>query len=248
MAANTDAMLREAVRAMQNGKNDEAQMLLIKVTEYDESNVQAWMLLFDIVDEIEDKQVCLHNALAFEPENAEALRKSKALDLGIDIPPTDLSTFLPDTPTAKDYTDEFDDAFDESSFGEIDAPPKAKDDQLFDLDTGESEPVETIEPDLFEAKEASSQKEQATSTAKSATREKRRTKRKLKFPAPDTDPDTFFIKVPTDIEATRLPGESEKYHSIIMPLIITLLILNIGAIVWLYVNSDWCSYMECWAG
>ena len=248
MPANTDAMMREAVRAMKSGKNDEAQTLLIKVTEYDESNVQAWLLLFDIVETAEDKQICLDNALAFDPENAEALRKSKALDLGIDIPPTDLSEILSDEPKVRDYTDEFDDAFSESSFGEVDAPPKPKDDQLFTLMTGESEPVETLEPEAIETYEAVPQEKPAADIAKSASREKKRTKRKLKFPAPDTNPDEFFINVPTDIEATRLPGESEKYQSIIMPLIVTLIILNIGAIVWLYVNSDWCGYMECWAG
>ena len=65
MPANTDAMMREAVRAMKSGKNDEAQTLLIKVTEYDESNVQAWLLLFDIIIIVGHTSAIAFNLICF---------------------------------------------------------------------------------------------------------------------------------------------------------------------------------------
>ena len=73
MTANTDAMMREALRAMKAGNNEEAQALLMKITEYEETDNRAWLLLFDIMESREDKQICLENALYIDPDNTEAL-------------------------------------------------------------------------------------------------------------------------------------------------------------------------------
>ncbi|PJF21188.1 MAG: hypothetical protein CUN56_12360 [Phototrophicales bacterium] len=72
--ANVDGMVSEAIRAYKNGKKDEAQALLIKATELDETNEKAWMWLSAVVDSIEDQMVCLENVLIINPDNKDAQR------------------------------------------------------------------------------------------------------------------------------------------------------------------------------
>lgn len=51
---------------------DEARRLLLQVTELDETNVQAWLWLSAVMDELIDKYTCLENVLALEPHNQAA--------------------------------------------------------------------------------------------------------------------------------------------------------------------------------
>lgn len=44
-SANVDAMVREAKRAIREGNKSEAQALLLRATEIDQSSEQAWMSL-----------------------------------------------------------------------------------------------------------------------------------------------------------------------------------------------------------
>ncbi|MDX2079136.1 MAG: hypothetical protein SFZ02_22090 [bacterium] len=73
-SANVDAMVREAKRAIREGNKSEAQALLLRATEIDQSNEQAWMWLSAVVESIEDQMICLENVLQINPKNADAKR------------------------------------------------------------------------------------------------------------------------------------------------------------------------------
>lgn len=79
MPANVNGMVKEAIRAYRAGKTDEAQALLLKATELDETNEQAWMWLSAVVDDIEDQIVCLENVLTINPDNTTAQRGLRIL-------------------------------------------------------------------------------------------------------------------------------------------------------------------------
>ncbi|MBC7871969.1 MAG: hypothetical protein H7Y09_14080 [Chitinophagaceae bacterium] len=72
MAANADAMVREAIKAYRSNKKAEARTLLEKATELDQYNEQAWMWLSAVVDSPEDQKTCLENVLYINPDNANA--------------------------------------------------------------------------------------------------------------------------------------------------------------------------------
>ena len=59
--------------AAKAGKRAEARELLLRVVNADEHNVQAWLWLSSVVTTLEDREVCLENVLALDPEN-EAVR------------------------------------------------------------------------------------------------------------------------------------------------------------------------------
>jgi hypothetical protein len=65
--------LTEAIAAARAGKRAEARELLLRVVDADENNVQAWLWLSSVVTTLEDREVCLENVLALDPEN-EAVR------------------------------------------------------------------------------------------------------------------------------------------------------------------------------
>jgi len=73
-SANVDAMVREAKRAIREGNKSEAQALLLRATEIDQSSEQAWMWLSAVVESIEDQMICLENVLQINPKNADAKR------------------------------------------------------------------------------------------------------------------------------------------------------------------------------
>ncbi len=72
MAANADAMVREAIKAYRSNKKAEARTLLEKATELDQYNEQAWIWLSAVVDSPEDQRTCLENVLYINPDNANA--------------------------------------------------------------------------------------------------------------------------------------------------------------------------------
>ena len=51
MSANVEAMVREGVNAFKSGRKDEARALLLKATELDPYNEQAWLWLSGLMDE-----------------------------------------------------------------------------------------------------------------------------------------------------------------------------------------------------
>jgi len=72
MSANVDAMVNEGVNAFKAGRKEEARALLLKATELDQYNEQAWLWLSGLMDTPDDQRTCLENVLAINPENERA--------------------------------------------------------------------------------------------------------------------------------------------------------------------------------
>lgn len=66
------AWLRGGITAVKNGDRVQGRELLEKVIEADERNEQAWLWLSGAVDSAEERQICLENVLAINPDNALA--------------------------------------------------------------------------------------------------------------------------------------------------------------------------------
>jgi tetratricopeptide (TPR) repeat protein len=64
--------LRRGILAAKEGKREEARQLLVEVVEADENQLQAWLWLSYVVDTSEDKEICLENVLALDPDNEYA--------------------------------------------------------------------------------------------------------------------------------------------------------------------------------
>ncbi len=70
--------LREGIAAAKAGQRERARDLLMRVVEEDEDNLAAWLWLSGMVDSLDDREVCLENALELDPGN-DAARKGLAL-------------------------------------------------------------------------------------------------------------------------------------------------------------------------
>lgn len=81
-ANNADKLIEQGQLALNEGRRAEAQELLIRATEIDENNVNAWLLLVSAVDSVEEKRICLENVLMLEPANTAAQRMLEELDRG----------------------------------------------------------------------------------------------------------------------------------------------------------------------
>ena len=68
------ALLEEGIAAAKAGKKERARQCLMQVVEADENNEQAWLWLSGVVESLEDKQVCLENVLALNPDSDPAKR------------------------------------------------------------------------------------------------------------------------------------------------------------------------------
>jgi len=69
-----DRLLREGIAAAKSGQHERARDLLTRVVEQDEENVPAWLWLSGVVDSLDDREVCLGNVLALDPDNDAAGR------------------------------------------------------------------------------------------------------------------------------------------------------------------------------
>jgi hypothetical protein len=72
MAAND--LLREGIAAAKAGQREHARDLLMRVVEQDEENALAWLWLSGVVDSLDDREICLENVLALDPDNDAARR------------------------------------------------------------------------------------------------------------------------------------------------------------------------------
>jgi hypothetical protein len=72
MSANVEAMVREGINAFKGGRKDEARALLLKATELDQYNEDAWLWLSGLMDTPDDQRTCLENVLAINPNNERA--------------------------------------------------------------------------------------------------------------------------------------------------------------------------------
>ena len=107
-----DRLLREGIAAAKAGQRERARELLMRVVERDEENVSAWLWLSGVVDSLDDRQVCLENALTLDPNNAAAhkgldwVRKQKETQApppAETVPPAETGAPLasaPESPTA----------------------------------------------------------------------------------------------------------------------------------------------------
>jgi hypothetical protein len=64
--------LRKGIAAAQAGNAETAYELLVKVVDVDEYNEQAWLWLSSVVETDADREVCLENVLAINPDNKVA--------------------------------------------------------------------------------------------------------------------------------------------------------------------------------
>ena len=69
-----DELLRKGIAAAKAGQRGQARELLTRVVDYDERNAPAWLWLSGVVDSLEDREICLENVLAIEPDNDAASR------------------------------------------------------------------------------------------------------------------------------------------------------------------------------
>lgn len=77
-SAEVSEMLRAGIRAAQTGNRAEARILLLRVTEADSKNENAWLWLASISEYPEELLVFLNNVLDINPENERALEWAKA--------------------------------------------------------------------------------------------------------------------------------------------------------------------------
>jgi tetratricopeptide (TPR) repeat protein len=75
--ASVQAWLREGITAVKKGDRIQGRELLEKVLAADERSEHAWLWLSGAVDSAEERQICLENVLAINPDNALA---KKGLD------------------------------------------------------------------------------------------------------------------------------------------------------------------------
>jgi len=71
-AESADDLLRAGIAAAKSGQRERARDLLTRVVEQDERNILAWLWLSGVVDSLKDREICLENALALDPDNAHA--------------------------------------------------------------------------------------------------------------------------------------------------------------------------------
>ncbi len=75
------ATLDDAVQFIRTGERDKGRQVLEELLEQDESDEQAWLWLSAVADESE-REVCLENVLAVNPDNAIAKKGLEAVKAG----------------------------------------------------------------------------------------------------------------------------------------------------------------------
>jgi len=74
MDLETRKLLVDGARAIQNGKHEEGQSLLMQYVEKDEESEEAWLWLSGALDDPNDIEVALDNCLSLNPNNLRALQ------------------------------------------------------------------------------------------------------------------------------------------------------------------------------
>ncbi|MDX9832732.1 MAG: tetratricopeptide repeat protein [Anaerolineae bacterium] len=65
-------LLRRGIASAKAGRKEEAREALLQVVKLDERNEQAWLWLSAVVDSNEEREICLENVLAINPDNGRA--------------------------------------------------------------------------------------------------------------------------------------------------------------------------------
>ena len=74
--------LDDAIQAIRMGNREEGRQLLEEILEADEGNEEIWLWLTAVVDTDEDREVCLENVLALNPNNAVAQKSLEDIRSG----------------------------------------------------------------------------------------------------------------------------------------------------------------------
>jgi hypothetical protein len=72
----------DAIQAIRMGDKEGGRQILENILETDESNEDVWLWLSSVVDSDEDREICLENVLALNPDNVVAKRGLEALRSG----------------------------------------------------------------------------------------------------------------------------------------------------------------------
>ncbi|MBP1468149.1 tetratricopeptide repeat protein [Candidatus Chloroploca sp. M-50] len=80
-------LLAQAILAAHDGQIDEAKTRFLTLLETDEQNEQAWLWLAKLVDDPEERRICLENVLMINPANAYAQRNLATLQGKTGLPP-----------------------------------------------------------------------------------------------------------------------------------------------------------------
>jgi hypothetical protein len=75
-------VLEDAIDAIRAGDREEGRQILEEILETDESNEDVWLWLSSVVDTDEDREICLENVLALNPDNVVAQKGLEALRSG----------------------------------------------------------------------------------------------------------------------------------------------------------------------
>jgi tetratricopeptide (TPR) repeat protein len=73
-------LLRDGITAARAGQKERARDLLLRAIEQNERSEPAWLWLSGLVDDPEERRICLENVLAINPNNAAALAGLRYLD------------------------------------------------------------------------------------------------------------------------------------------------------------------------
>ncbi len=74
--------LDEAIEYIRMGNREEGRQILEEILESDEGNEEVWLWLSSVVDSDEDREICLENVLALDPDNIVAQKGLEALQSG----------------------------------------------------------------------------------------------------------------------------------------------------------------------
>lgn len=249
MSSDVEAMVQEAIQAYNAGDMDKAQTLLMEATELNDEHEQAWMWLSLVVEDEEDKRICLENVLSINPNNEGA--KERLETLGQED--ATVQSLLADDDDEPDFEGVFESAFDEDPFEDEEGDASDQGFELFsaeefedDGDDGEpsltsgpfgnsfadGEPAEAVDLEPVSRPERPSQPIMSPMEETSTPP----TRRPSKPTRPKRD-DDYFRLIPAAIEATRPPGSDEQYPAWIVPSLSLLVVLNLVALVLLVVNS-----------
>jgi hypothetical protein len=72
----------EAIQYIRMGNKEEGRQILEELLETDENNAEIWLWLSAVVESDEDREICLENVVALEPDNAVARKGLEALQSG----------------------------------------------------------------------------------------------------------------------------------------------------------------------
>jgi hypothetical protein len=74
--------LDDAINVIRTGNREQGREILEEILETDENNEEVWLWLSSVVDSDEDREICLENVLAINPDNIVAQKGLEALRQG----------------------------------------------------------------------------------------------------------------------------------------------------------------------